>query len=283
MAWGWQGPTRVRQRRLRLSRGQSVMASGSLYKYRSLAGACREHAEALLRHSELYFAAPSSFDDPFDCQGRFAALRESADRGLEALLPLVDELRPDWDEEARRRSVEGILGLRGEPDAELAAAIAADLQRDVERTGVFSLTEDPASLLMWAHYADGHRGFCVELSRQGEPFRSARPVEYSPRYLDVALLDPRPGFVTKTLLTKARPWSYEKEWRLVLEPDRGPGTQRFPPELLVGVILGHRMPPEHRRLVGSWVRQRRPRPRLFEARPKAAEFGLEIVPLAAFA
>jgi hypothetical protein len=33
-----------------------------------------------------------------------------------------------------------------------------------ERFGILSLSENPASLLMWAHYAESHRGFALSLT-----------------------------------------------------------------------------------------------------------------------
>ena len=39
----------------------------SLYKYRSLADGSKEYTLDIFRKCELFFAAPSSFNDPFDC------------------------------------------------------------------------------------------------------------------------------------------------------------------------------------------------------------------------
>ena len=42
------------------------------------------------------------------------------------------------------------------------------------RFRVFCLTTSPSSLLMWAHYADKHNGYCVEFDATKEKLRQAR-------------------------------------------------------------------------------------------------------------
>ncbi len=150
----------------------------------------------------------------------------------------------------------------------------------MDRLGVYCLSEVADDILMWAHYSKGHTGFCVQFRHEKEPFLGgAQPVSYSAAYPAAAsILDDRTRAVTKTLLTKARFWDYEREWR-VFDLDGGPGVRRFPPELLTGVILGCRMPPDDREQIREWAFERRPRPKLYEARPKTNRFGLGILPI----
>lgn len=91
---------------------------------------------------------------------------------------------------------------------------------------------------MWSHYADNHRGFCVKYSMDFTETHlkdillcGLFPVKYSSRTEKITpkqLLnfkeengvyyptDAIKKKVLKSLLTKSRFWSYEKEWRLII-------------------------------------------------------------------
>lgn len=91
---------------------------------------------------------------------------------------------------------------------------------------------------MWSHYADNHRGFCVKYSIDfSETYLKdillcgLFPVKYSSIVEKITanqllnlkeengILYPNDAIkkkVLKSLLTKSRFWSYEKEWRLIL-------------------------------------------------------------------
>lgn len=91
--------------------------------------------------------------------------------------------------------------------------------------GVLSLTEDPLNELMWAHYADSHKGFVVGLDTQSEFFQ---PKPGEPKtcgelmnviYTDttpVVFVEPGKLDIPKEVFfTKTNKWSYEREWRMV--------------------------------------------------------------------
>jgi hypothetical protein len=92
----------------------------------------------------------------------------------------------------------------------------------------FSGTHD--SIIMWSHYGDQHRGFCIEYDTESMSegdllMRLLYPVVYSKRlfdgtkYYDAALQNQQAFnilFPALAALYKSPEWSYEKEWRLVL-------------------------------------------------------------------
>jgi hypothetical protein len=91
---------------------------------------------------------------------------------------------------------------------------------------------------MWAHYADFHRGICLGFDTNNEMFGKAFKIEYSQDY-------PKTKFFTDSnwdraksqLLTKAKCWEYEQEWRLI-DHVTGAGVKQFPKKALVYVIMG---------------------------------------------
>lgn len=108
------------------------------------------------------------------------------------------------------------------------ATRSRDIVDTIWRAG--SLAESPYNRLMWSHYADNHRGLCIEYDFSAfDPFSAGvifAPVIYSPKrpqvpeklLNDVATdqLDRQDyRFLTSTLFTKDSVWQYESEWRIV--------------------------------------------------------------------
>ena len=114
--------------------------------------------------------------------------------------------------------------------------------------GITCFSEDPLAILMWAYYADRHTGVCLEFDTEVVSWiGAARQVQYTENYPDLSFL--RPDWdrtFSKLILTKAKEWEHEKEWRFF---DADPPYNRrraFPPNALTGVIFGARMPPDQK-------------------------------------
>lgn len=92
------------------------------------------------------------------------------------------------------------------------------------KLGLFSLSRRWNSALMWAHYTNSHKGFCIGLKRDSDFFKTqgnpqdptfmVQPVQYSSQRIKVPLerglkIDP------KVVLTKSLDWKYEEEERII--------------------------------------------------------------------
>ncbi|MBA4135626.1 MAG: hypothetical protein C0525_12950 [Flavobacterium sp.] len=74
-------------------------------------------------------------------------------------------------------------------------------------------------MLMWSHYSDGHKGFCIEydFKNNSDVTYYMEPVFYSDKVFDIT---PYLGINSKRFaikiaaITKAEDWKYEQEWRL---------------------------------------------------------------------
>ena len=123
---------------------------------------------------------------------------------------------------------------------------------------VCSFSATQFSIIMWSHYSNHHRGFCIEydtdaLTPENLFVRMLYPVIYSEQLFDAtnyylaAIRNQKTFnilFPALAALYKSPEWSYEKEWRLVIPanlvreatPWRVPAPKR--------VYLGSRMPEE---------------------------------------
>ncbi len=101
----------------------------SIFKYRSF---CKTSLELFINR-ELWFAKPDSLNDPFECQMLLPEVLESIWRHYP--IPKAQQLE-----------IENFL-------AEF-----------VNGVGICSLSRTRKNQLMWAHYADEHKGFCIGFS-----------------------------------------------------------------------------------------------------------------------
>jgi len=123
------------------------------------------------------------------------------------------------------------------------------------KIGVLCLSEVRDSILMWAHYTSGYKGFCLEFINpmQIQLFAEALKVRYRENYpLCKFFADNRDEKLIAALLTKSYLWKYEKEWRII-EHESGPGWYHFPKELLTGIIFGSEMKKEKSDLIINWA------------------------------
>ena len=94
--------------------------------------------------------------------------------------------------------------------------------------------------LMWATYANYHRGICLGFDASDPFFEGIQPVQY----VDAPTTETITSKASETLLDpwslcKSKAWEFQKEWRLVLPGDE-PKRVGFPKEALKVVVLGYR-------------------------------------------
>ena len=106
----------------------------------------------------------------------------------------------------------------------------SSIDRKIKRSGILSLTEDPLNKLMWAHYADSHKGIAIGISEYDNDFYKKviynNPSEIPKFDLDMLITELKFYYTHQSneisfedesfknaLNTKTCEWEYEKEWR----------------------------------------------------------------------
>lgn len=126
--------------------------------------------------------------------------------------------------------------------------------------GIFCVSESPTSQLLWAHYADSYRGFCIGYAAYVVPNpRVLHPVRYIKRVPKKVLtpesLSPQ-ELLEWYLLSKPITWSYEREWRFLMGGTVGLEQNVVFP--IVEIIFGPRMPLDQRAAVIEATRATEP-------------------------
>lgn len=250
-----------------------------LYKYKSIDDNHPEYSSRIFTHNELYFCASEDFNDPFDCKFQ-VSLRGPIDQRKQFSDMIFKKHHPQLNKEERDK----IFLQEGEnvTQPEFEDATRDKMLQELKRWGICCLSEVNDNILMWSHYANAHHGFCLEFSTKqggvqfGVEFPTETqiplPVIYSPKY---PIANPIIGpSLKKTLLTKAKQWEYEQEWRIIIPNSLG--AHGFPRQCLTGVIFGCRMSEEHKELIRSWCTNRQPAIIYYQARQSADSYRLHI-------
>lgn len=105
----------------------------------------------------------------------------------------------------------------GDSEYELKPELSANKS---DPTAFVSLSRNNANLLMWSHYADAHKGFCIGFHRNSAYFKKAEPIRYRRNRSSLngmPFYDFDSNSVLKSVaLEKAIDWAYEEEERLFL-------------------------------------------------------------------
>lgn len=252
------------------------------YKYRPMNNdEAIKRVEQIVLHNEVYFAAAASFNDPFDLNPVF-----SFDAPVEVqradFIRLSRKFDPNLTDEQHEAEADRVMATSLSPsDIGLTAnTFQLAFRRAINtQVGTFCVSEKRDDLLMWAHYADSHRGVCLEFAGDSQLMLQALRVEYSTTRKAINnYTDNQEEMVTKALLTKSDHWAYEAEWRL-LRTGEGPGVVRFPPGTLTGIVVGALATSKTIETVRQWASQRSAPLALYRASTSNREFRVLLEPL----
>lgn len=117
------------------------MTNNIIYKYKSN----NKYALNILTEGELWFAKPNTFNDPFDCKVEYKTLTP-------------EEEREYINKVFEKKGVRTVLEIS---DEKIHEAVSKVVNSDESPLRVLSLGEDELNILMWSHYSDNHKGFCI--------------------------------------------------------------------------------------------------------------------------
>lgn len=250
------------------------------YRYRHFEDEkCIKSLEGMLLRNEMYLSSPLSFNDPYDCRPHFIA--EGTERDKRAYFKRAARATNP----TLTRNEINVLATKSLKKSknfghDFATKVTEEYySRLVPSAGMICLSKVPDNILMWSHYSSSHSGICIQFEANVDIksiFLVAYDVNYTDEYpvIDVTT-DPKDWLLEKGLLTKAKDWEYEREYRIIC--DANLKKIKFPSESLTGLIFGLKTSTEHRKLVTDWVNSMKVKPKLYEARMKKRQFGMDIV------
>lgn len=239
-----------------------------------------ERVEQIVLGNQIYCAAASTFNDPFDLNPVFS-FNAPPQTQREDFLRMSRKFTPHLSEAQHQAEASRVMETSLAPtevDFTAKAMQAIHRQAIVESVGTFCISEKRDDLLMWAHYSDSHRGICLEFDGFGTLMAQAQSVCYSAIRQPInPYEDDQTAALDKALFTKSEHWRYEAEWRF-LRLD-GPGQEHFDPRHLTGIVVGALATAATVETVKSWASQRTAPLALSRAKISNSEFKLVIEPM----
>ena len=235
------------------------------YKYRDIS----VRTEEIIIKKKVWLAKPDTLNDPFECViPKFT--NEQLQKHEEEIMG--NQLSGFvWQASSDLKNGKMFFNLKGKEIKNLLKRIknAKDIQRKykiannffkeigatgfsspkgqvkslnslLDNVGIFSLSENPLSKLMWSHYSSNHEGLAFGFeANQGSDLDNEeyfQPINYSDKPLNLdlskgvmngvtyyqdesgqlrskAYVQIKDQQVQKILFTKTKEWAYEKEWR----------------------------------------------------------------------
>lgn len=241
----------------------------SLFKYRAI----DDYSISNFENDEAWFNTAAEFNDPYDCaltmgdtvKDQMAAiLKESIlEFNGEFGLGVVKEELENMNFKEMSEFFVGICKKLGGEWEALARITVFYIEKEEKEqlqqmnekmqktTKICCFSEINDSILMWSHYANNHKGFCIEYNFTKEGIdrsltEQLQPVLYQDNLFNIGHYFHENGekmnpFVTMyNAIVKSTEWSYEKEWRItyVNEKEKGYSKKLFSPQ---AIYLGAKM------------------------------------------
>ncbi len=162
-------------------------------------------------NSYIYFQDPKKLNDPFDCDPNLMSITENEEELrkifsiIQPNLSLIE--KENFQNEIARNDFKSFRYF-----------LRQFLDEYVSQFAVACFTMTPANYLMWSHYANFHKGICIQYdtSKDKELFAGIQPVRYVDKYevKEYFPLSEENDFM-HIFLTKSMVWQNEHELRVV--------------------------------------------------------------------
>jgi hypothetical protein len=287
----------------------------SFFKYTSI-----NTAKAILTNQSFRFSSPLTFNDPFDIQTQIYTEFDADDlKGIvlsrikeyvcgKKIIPdskynrenyfLVLKKSLNFSEENFNKIKEDLIILVDPVLIKIKNNVNYNNSawlKGMKRSRVFCVTEDKGNLLMWAHYAQDHKGLVFEIENihgSNNILSNIKKVSYGEKPISYFTLEELfdwvffledPDFEKMLFHTyacyKSNHWDYEKEWRVLydtqsLDQPALHFDRRFDSIQLKSISFGCNSRIEDILEIGRMAKLVNPKVELYKAKKKDREFAL---------
>lgn len=221
-----------------------------------------------LINSQIWFSNPQDFNDPFDC-----------DINMRIQNSTQDQMQRYFDNHLKnlfQNSELENINIQSITRQDFETFINKVAKRVTQRKGLACFMSNCDNLLMWAHYADSHKGVCLkfDILEDTNIFSPAKKVEYSKYYPEYDYLTNKNDFVNQMFFTKSEEWTYEGEVRVLKNKK---GNYDFNPNALKEIIFGCKITDSDKITLKKVVKTYYPKCQIKQAVKSENSFGLEFI------
>lgn len=228
-----------------------------------------------LKAQSFYMASPLAFNDPYDSALSF----QVSDPSDEDVIKYKEHLlaKHEIPDGVKKELIDmSLIFLKTTLKNAVNQVMAQSVESFAMNKGVTCFSEINDELLMWAHYSDKYKGFCLEFRTDIEPFQKLRKVKYVPKFplIDLDLLiSGNFEQAVDLICTKSESWNYEKEWRLI---HNAVGTlYTYPKESLKAIYFGPKIDPQFREILCLIMQGQNPEVEFWQGELSQREFKIK--------
>lgn len=219
-----------------------------------------------LINNEMWYSNPSDFNDPFDCDINMT-FSNSPHSSIQHYFDTY------LKKQFTAKELEGI-NQTTISNFDFETLLNKIAKRVAQKKGIACFMSNCDNLLMWAHYADSHKGICLkfDILEDLHFFSPAKKVNYTKDYPNYNYLKDKDDFVNHMFFTKSEEWSYEGEVRVLKDKK---DNYTFRESALKEVIFGCNIAKGDKKTLIKIIRQYYPQTVLKQAVKNNSMFKLQ--------
>lgn len=248
-----------------------------LYKYEPFSAQSLQN----LKNQVIHFGSPLNFNDPYDCAVS-PRIKNMTDAEVERVRQYYLE-NPKLEEKKRIQIKMATLTALREMLLHIGQNLLSEkIQEFLRYRGVSCFSEKKDSLLMWSHYSDHCKGFCLEFSTSNELFQKIRKVCYTKEMPEVDIVSmfcdqDFDAVINDLYCTKAIEWAYEHEWRGI--HNKVGVEYTYSSSALTGIYFGPDMPHAALEIIALILAGQNEHVQLWQGSRSKSNFSVEFRPV----
>ena len=229
-----------------------------IYKYRNWS---EENHQKLLTHNELYMSPAKFFNDPYDLKIYKNFLLLDTPEKIRKYIDSALKKNSDWIKKKKKSPIAQRKILESRVSNILKYQVRSEVIEDIynnDNFGTACFSKEWKSILMWSHYSDNHKGYCLGFDearmRISGLFGKGGDVVYTSDYPNISPFESDYNAQVIRTFIKSDLWKYENEYRFMnIYFDSGGAEYnspkriiKFPDNFIKEILLGASMPEKDR-------------------------------------
>lgn len=173
------------------------------------------HRAEYFENELIRFTQPDDLNDPFECSPQKPTIEE--------FNKLVETLISKFP-----KNIEVEKKIRAEFNEDFLEKLWKETYVNINKDiAIFSLSKNWNNILMWSHYADCHKGFCIGFNSEHDFFKNIinernntsktiYEVKYSSKRYKIPMIIEERKVSIDPFITKSKDWKYEQEIRMII-------------------------------------------------------------------
>ena len=215
-----------------------------------------DRLSCLLIDSDFYLNSRVDFNDPFDSTANIQ-LNDSKKELRKKFETLIKSGLKNSNQNMDKWEIQNKVSELMEKNQNTPYFLDDFMVNAVNEIGIYCLSENNASILMWSHFANNHNGLVLEfeVAETIDTFLGISKIIYSEKYPTLKFMNQKDNDHYNLVTTKSKDWEYEKEWRII-KPYGAKKYLAFKPSALRSLTFGCKADETVRKLVSELLEKR---------------------------